>query len=43
LIEGGVTLFDESAGGPELTEDRIEAAIAAIHANARRAEHKHWS
>ena len=31
-----------SATGPELTEYHVEAAIAAVHANARRAEDTDW-
>ena len=42
LIEDGRRLLDLSATGAELTEYHVEAAIAAVHVNARRAEDTNW-
>jgi RNA polymerase sigma factor (sigma-70 family) len=42
LVMEGKQLLDRSAEGPELTEYHVEAAIAAIHASARRAEDTSW-
>ena len=42
LISEGLELLDLSATGPELTEYHVEAAIASIHARARRVEDTDW-
>ena len=42
LIVEGHTLLDLSATGDELTEYHLEAAIASVHASARRAEDTDW-
>jgi RNA polymerase sigma-70 factor (ECF subfamily) len=42
LMAEGRRLLDLSATGSALTEYHIEAAIAAVHANARRAEDTAW-
>ena len=42
LIEHGLELLNTSATGSELTEYHIEAAIAAVHAKAVRAEDTDW-
>jgi predicted RNA polymerase sigma factor len=43
LIEEGVRLLERSASSPEITEYQIEAAIAAVHARARRTELTNWA
>jgi RNA polymerase sigma-70 factor (ECF subfamily) len=43
LIAEGQRLLDLSATGADLTEYHIEAAIAAVHANASRAEDTNWA
>jgi RNA polymerase sigma factor (sigma-70 family) len=42
LVTEGRRLLDLSATGTELTEYHIEAAIASVHADARRAEDTNW-
>jgi RNA polymerase sigma factor (sigma-70 family) len=42
LVADGQRLLDLSATGTELTEYHVEAAIAAVHANARRVEDTNW-
>jgi len=42
LVVEGLVLLDWSATGAELTEYHVEAAIAAIHARAPRAEDTDW-
>jgi RNA polymerase sigma-70 factor (ECF subfamily) len=42
LIAEGQRLLELSATGSELTEYHVEAAIAAVHARARRAEDTDW-
>ena len=42
LIAEGERFLDLSAAGSELTEYHVEAAIAAVHARARRAEDTEW-
>jgi RNA polymerase sigma-70 factor (ECF subfamily) len=42
LVAEGQRLLDLSATGTELTEYHVEAAIAAIHANAHRVEDTNW-
>src|SRR4029077_9770251 len=42
LITEGRRLLDLSATGSELTEYHVEAAIASVHADARRAEDTDW-
>jgi RNA polymerase sigma-70 factor (ECF subfamily) len=42
LIAEGVRLLERSATGKEVTEYHVEAAIAAIHARARRTEDTDW-
>jgi RNA polymerase sigma factor (sigma-70 family) len=42
LVEQGQRLLDQSATGPEVTEYHVEAAIAAVHANASRTEDTDW-
>lgn len=43
FIAQGLALLNTSATGPELTEYHVEAAIAAVHAKAERAEDTDWS
>jgi RNA polymerase sigma factor (sigma-70 family) len=43
LIAEGRRLLDLSATGDELTEYHVEAAIAAVHASARRTEDTDWA
>ena len=43
LIEEGQRLLELSATGPELTEYHVEAAIAWVHATARRIEDTDWA
>jgi RNA polymerase sigma factor (sigma-70 family) len=42
LIARGEALLERSARGAELTEYHVEAAIASVHARARRAEDTDW-
>jgi RNA polymerase sigma-70 factor (ECF subfamily) len=42
LIAEGQRLLDLSASGPELTEYHVEAAIAWVHATAKKAEETDW-
>jgi RNA polymerase sigma factor (sigma-70 family) len=42
LVAEGQRLLDLSATGAELTEYHVEAAIAAVHANAHRVEDTNW-
>jgi RNA polymerase sigma factor (sigma-70 family) len=42
LIGEGLQLLELSASGPELTEYHVEAAIAAVHARAVRAQDTDW-
>jgi RNA polymerase sigma factor (sigma-70 family) len=42
LIAEGIRYLELSASGPELTEFHLEAAIAWVHATARRAEDTNW-
>jgi RNA polymerase sigma factor (sigma-70 family) len=42
LVDEGLRLLNQSATGREVTEYHVEAAIAAIHANAVRAEETDW-
>jgi RNA polymerase sigma-70 factor (ECF subfamily) len=42
LVNDGLKFLERSASGSELTEYHVEAAIAAIHASARRAEDTDW-
>jgi RNA polymerase sigma-70 factor (ECF subfamily) len=42
LIAEGMSYLELSANGHELTEYHIEAAIAGVHATARRAEDTNW-
>jgi RNA polymerase sigma factor (sigma-70 family) len=42
LLRDGLRLLELSAKGSELTEYHLEAAIAAVHANAFRAEDTDW-
>ena len=42
LVEQGRRLLNQSAAGSELTEYHVEAAIAAVHASASRAEDTDW-
>jgi predicted RNA polymerase sigma factor len=42
LVAEGQRLLDLSATGPELTEYHVEAAIAAVHANAQCAQETNW-
>jgi RNA polymerase sigma-70 factor (ECF subfamily) len=42
-VAEGRRLLDRSARGTELTEYHIEAAIAAVHADARCLEETNWS
>ena len=43
LTREGLGLLNQSATGPEITEYHVEAAIAAVHAHASRAEDTDWS
>jgi RNA polymerase sigma factor (sigma-70 family) len=43
LVEKGLCLLNQSAAGSEITEYHVEAAIAAVHANAPRAEDTDWN
>jgi RNA polymerase sigma factor (sigma-70 family) len=43
LIAEGLMLLERSASGSELSEYHIEAAIAAMHAQARRAQDTDWA
>jgi RNA polymerase sigma factor (sigma-70 family) len=43
LAGDGLRLLNQSATGSELTEYHVEAAIAAVHANASRAEDTDWT
>src|SRR4029450_13333534 len=42
LIAEGTALLDDAMGKPPLGEYRIQAAIAAVHARAARAEDTDW-
>jgi RNA polymerase sigma factor (sigma-70 family) len=42
LVVEGLKLLELSATGPELSEYHVEAAIASVHARARRAEDTDW-
>jgi predicted RNA polymerase sigma factor len=42
LVGEGMKLLELSATGSELTEYHVEAAIASIHARARRVEDTNW-
>ena len=42
LVAKGLCLLNQSATGSEVTEYHVEAAIAAVHANASRAEETDW-
>src|SRR5262249_30492674 len=42
LIAEGIRMLELSATGDELSEYHIEAAIAAVHARAKRAEETEW-
>jgi predicted RNA polymerase sigma factor len=42
LVIEGLKLLEGSATGPELSEYHVEAAIAWVHARARRAEDTDW-
>jgi RNA polymerase sigma-70 factor (ECF subfamily) len=42
LVAEGQRLLDLSATGAEVTEYHVEAAIAAVHANAHRVEDTNW-
>jgi RNA polymerase sigma factor (sigma-70 family) len=42
LIAEGQRHLELSAGGPEVMEYQVEAAIAAVHTSARRAEDTNW-
>jgi predicted RNA polymerase sigma factor len=42
LVGEGLRFLELSASGPELTEYHVEAAIAAVHARARRAQDTDW-
>jgi len=43
LMAEGQRLLERSAGGPDLTEYHLEAAIAAVHASAPRLEDTNWA
>jgi RNA polymerase sigma-70 factor (ECF subfamily) len=43
LIDEGLRLLDLSAGGTELTQYHVEAAIAAVHASASSVEDTDWA
>jgi RNA polymerase sigma factor (sigma-70 family) len=42
LIAEGLELLELSAAGPELTDYHVEAAIASVHARAKRVEDTDW-
>ena len=42
LMAEGQRLLERSAGGPDLTEYHLEAAIAAVHGSAPRLEDTNW-
>jgi RNA polymerase sigma-70 factor (ECF subfamily) len=42
LISEGLAFFERSAAGSELSAYHVEAAIAAVHASARRLEETDW-
>jgi len=42
LVEEGVKLLEHSAQGPEVSAYHLEAAIASVHAMARRTEDTDW-
>ena len=42
LLEEGLRLLDLSATGSDLTEYHVEAAIASVHARAKRAQDTDW-
>jgi RNA polymerase sigma-70 factor (ECF subfamily) len=42
LVDEGLRLLDRSAAGSELTDYHIEAAIAAVHARAKRVDEINW-
>jgi RNA polymerase sigma factor (sigma-70 family) len=42
LVDEGLTFLERAATGSELTEYHVEAAIASVHATARRAEDTDW-
>ena len=42
LVTTGQKFLEQSATGPELTEYHVEAAIAWVHASARRAQDTNW-
>lgn len=42
LIERGISLLERAAGGPDASEYHVEAAIAAVHCAAARAEDTDW-
>jgi len=43
LVETGLSLLNQSSTGPAITEYHVEAAIAAVHANAPSAEDTDWN
>jgi RNA polymerase sigma-70 factor (ECF subfamily) len=43
LIAEGLEFLERSASGSELTEYHLEAAIASVHARARRTEETDWA
>jgi RNA polymerase sigma-70 factor (ECF subfamily) len=43
LIQQGISLLEQSARGATVTTYHIEAAIAAVHAKAKRAEDTNWA
>jgi RNA polymerase sigma factor (sigma-70 family) len=43
LLAEGRRHLELSAHGPDVTEYQVEAAIAAVHSNARRAEDTNWN
>jgi RNA polymerase sigma-70 factor (ECF subfamily) len=42
LVRDGLRLLERSASGPEVSDFHVEAAIAAVHAEAPRAEDTDW-
>jgi RNA polymerase sigma factor (sigma-70 family) len=42
LVDEGLTFLERAATGSELTEYHVEAAIASLHATARRTEDTDW-
>jgi RNA polymerase sigma-70 factor (ECF subfamily) len=42
MMSEGLKLLERSASGAEVSDYHVEAAIAAVHANARRAEDTDW-